>query len=175
MCMGRGICDHTDWTMDEENYVFIAAQDIADCPDFELNTDHISEVVAEEVMLLDPEMYGKVHAVFELPDKLGIRIFLKKNLLDDYKAIKEMLDETAEAVEYLSKGTIGIQNMRIQIDFAFESEDNLKIPNCLPANIEMEAGSKCPMEDEDPESGWEDEEEDEWEDEEEDEEGWKGE
>lgn len=168
MCTGRGHCDYTDWEMDEKG-AFVAAADISDCPDFELDPDHISEVVATEILLMDPEMYAKAHVQFSLPDKLLVRIFLKKNVLDDKEEIQQMLEEVTENLEYLANGTIGIQDMLIQIDFAFESENNPKIPNALPTDITANQLEKV-------DDDWEDEEEDvfgnvdhrddEWEDEE---------
>jgi phosphosulfolactate synthase (CoM biosynthesis protein A) len=134
--------------MDEDGMA-LAAEDIADCPDFELDTDGISEVVATEVALLDPEMYVKVHAKFELPDKLGVRVYLAENLLDDKEEIKERLDEVVEALEYLSKGTIGISDMRIQVDFAFESENNSIVPDALPEGfgVQNQLANKDPTDD----------------------------
>lgn len=137
MCTGRGHCDNVGWEMDEEG-MFQAAEEIEDCPDFELDTDYISEVVATHVLILDPELYERAHVQFTLPDKLVVRIYLTRNILDNTEEVKELLEEVQETLEDLSNNTLGIKDMLIRVDFAFEQEDNPEVPNFLPDDIDAQ-------------------------------------
>lgn len=164
ICVNRGQCDHVEWGMNEGG-MYEAATEIEDCPDFELSIDHVSEYVAQEVLMLDPDLYGKAQVQFALPDSLHVRIFLKRNILDNSEVIKDLREEVTEMLENLTTEILPIKNMRIQLDFAFEQENNPEIPNELPADI-METEGRCPMGEEDPDEGsWG--EEDDWENDEE--------
>ena len=108
-CSRRDVCDHVEWTMDEEGARLVGG--VEDCPDFDLDPSCLSEFLSMAVLDLDPESYLSVD--------VGMQMLGQMPVYDIYIVMQEL-----ESKEDMDARSADIAEMAQEIadDIGFDFE-----------------------------------------------------